>query len=428
MSLRTLYLKDALSVEGRHSLAGRQLYDQFRSLSDDCLLGHIVLPDEVVALISHPNLERNRVADDILPISLIKSLDPNLIYLESGLSGRLQFSMEDREIIKKDQWRIPQSLAEELVANGAVMIIADADYNRLRQDKALYRDAHHFLRASVDYGVGDEDSPVYGLDLITQQREFICKPEKMVVSEWLRPIYENVSQIYVVSPVRLHTNDILATGNVNSTGTLQDDVWVDERDWCVFASVASFGFGYTVFIAGGVSHDGILKRCPDNMKWLTNIGQFLTEDAARERTRTLSHLKSPHVLFLSHRSVDNALVKPIAAQIKQRGIAIWLDKEKLVPSDSLIEEINRGLEQMTHFVLFWSEACTHSPWVKKELNAATAKLIENQLPILVVRLDNAPVPAILADLYRIEGSSMSPSEIGNAIADAVERLAKRNRA
>jgi hypothetical protein len=82
---------------------------------------------------------------------------------------------------------------------------------------------------------------------------------------------------------------------------------------------------------------------------------------------------------------------------------------------------------MTHFVLFWSEACTDSPWVKKELNAATAKLIENQLPILVVRLDNAPVPAILSDLYRIEGSSMSPFEIGNAIGDAVERLAKRNR-
>src|SRR6266702_3084715 len=99
MILRTLYLKGALSVEGRHSLAGRQLYDQFRSLSDDCLLGHIVLPDEVVALLSHPNLERNRVADDILPTSLIKSLDPNLIYLEGGLSGRLQYANKGREIV-----------------------------------------------------------------------------------------------------------------------------------------------------------------------------------------------------------------------------------------------------------------------------------------------------------------------------------------
>src|SRR5260370_373134 len=84
------------------------------------------------------------------------------------------------------------------------------------------------------------------------------------------------------------------------------------------------------------------------------------------------------------------------------------------------------LEQMTHFVLFWSEACVHSDWVKKELSAATAKLIGNQLPIFVVRLDNAPVPAILSDRYSIEGSSMSSSEIGNAIVDAVEGLVKRN--
>jgi len=422
MNLRTLYLKRGWSVSGRHSLAGRQLYDQFRSISSDCLLGVIVLPDQEAANYSHPNLVPIRVTDDVIPVSRVKSLDPNLIYLERGLFADANF--------EKGQWRLPQTFAEELVANGAVMIIADVDYNLLlpRSHKAFYRKASHFLGASVDYGEEEKDSPIYGIDRITGDRSFVSKPERMRVSEWLRPIYSNISEILVENPIRLTGSwyDPLASGDRASTGILQGDVWVEERDSCVFASVANFGFGYTVFITGDVSHDDILTRCPDNVKWLTNIGKFLLEEAARERIRTLSHLKSPHVLFLSHRSVDNVLVMQIAAQIKQRGIAIWLDKEKLIPSDSLIDEINCGLEQMTHFVLFWSEACVHSGWVKKELSAATAKLIGNQLPIFVVRLDNAPVPAILSDRYSIEGSSMSSSEIGNAIVDAVERLVKRN--
>jgi hypothetical protein len=435
MNLRTLYLKTSFSFLGRHSLGGRQLYDQFRSISDDCLLCHMVLPDEEVIKYSSSIYTRTRIKDDILPVSLVKSFDPNLIYVEGGLftESNLDISQENEPShtsFKEGQWKIPRGFVEELVANGAVIIIADVGWNQWSHQKSSYRTASDFFRVWAYYGREDKDRPVYGVDRTTNQREFICKPEKMLVSDWLRPIYDGISEILVVGPIKLIGigNEPLASGNRGSTGTLQDDLWVEEQDYCVFASVVNWGFGYIVFIAGDVSWDSIIKRCSDNLKWLTTIGTFLVEEVKREKMRVGSHLKSPYVLFLSHRSVDDAIVSQIAREIKQRGIGIWLDKEKLIPSDSLIEEINRGLEQMTHFVLFWSEACVDSPWVKKELNAATAKLIESRLPILLVRLDRASVPAILADLYRIEGSGMSAAEIGNAIADAIEHLAKRNQA
>jgi hypothetical protein len=271
-------------------------------------------------------------------------------------------------------------VAEKLVTDGAVIIVADVNTNELRNYKSYYKEAGTFFKAYAKYVADDDPDPVYGADQTSfwyVPTEIICKPEKMVISEWLRPIYAGISEILVSIPVRLERwEDIVASGNAGSTRILYHDCWVDQFDWCPFASVARLGFGYTVFIAGSVSHDVWLKRCPDNVKWLTNLDQFLVEEVSHDRNRAVSHLRSPFVVFLSHRSVDKAVVEQVASEIKRGGIAIWFDKEKLVPSDSLVGEISRGLERMTHFVLFWSKACVGASWVEKELNAATAKLIE----------------------------------------------------
>jgi hypothetical protein len=72
----------------------------------------------------------------------------------------------------------------------------------------------------------------------------------------------------------------------------------------------------------------------------------------------------------------------------------------------LIDEVNAGLETMTHFALFWSQQCVDAPWVKREPNAAVTMLLEKQIPLLVVRLDTTPVPAIIADLLRDRGHGL----------------------
>lgn len=92
----------------------------------------------------------------------------------------------------------------------------------------------------------------------------------------------------------------------------------------------------------------------------------------------------------------------IARAIKRGGVNVWLDEEQLVSSQSLSGEISRALGKMTHFVLFWSARCVGAPWVERELNSAIALLIEKAIPLVIVRLDPTPVPAVVADLFRIE--------------------------
>jgi hypothetical protein len=80
MPLRTLYIQRGLSIIGHSSLAGRQLYDQFRNISEDCLLSYMVVPTEEAFRFSDTLFQ-----NDIISYDLIKRLDLNFIYIEGGL-------------------------------------------------------------------------------------------------------------------------------------------------------------------------------------------------------------------------------------------------------------------------------------------------------------------------------------------------------
>jgi len=250
----------------------------------------------------------------------------------------------------------------------------------------------------------------------------------MVLSEWIRPSYDGIPEILVGLPIRLaFWESIAASCNSDSTGTLQSDIWVDHLDACPFAAVAQVGNGFAVLIAGNVSGDAWLEGCRHNSMWLTNLASLLVREAGTDRARRTSHRRSEYTLFLSHRSVDNNVVSEVAKTIKRGGVNVWLDEEQMVPSQSLVSEINRALGQMTHFVLFWSAHCVNAPWVERELSSAIALLVERKVPLFIVRLDMTPVPPILVDILRIEAFEEEADVTGGRLVDAVERLARRPR-
>jgi hypothetical protein len=378
-------------------------------MSEETLLGYVVYPDDAAARLTNPST-------DIVSLSLLRDFRPNVIYVEGGL-----FTSEG-------EWRIPEDTAAEVCKSGGVLIVADVDRGRMSQHAAQYRQAGRFFRAYARYTDAEEKGPVYGVD----QRRFwggssqiLCDPSKMILSDWLRPIYDGIPGILVGSPVKLTDwDDIVASCNSDTSATLQADEWVDEHDACPFASAVQVGNGFAVLIAGGVSSDVWLQGCPHNPAWLTNLTRFLVAEAAEDRRRRTSHRRSAHTLFLSHRSTDRAIVSAVASAIKRGGVSVWLDEEQLVPSQSLVTEISRALGRMTHFVLFWSSHCVGAPWIERELNAATTFLIDRKVPIFIVRLDTTPVPPILADLFRIEVLGESADTIGVRLVEAIERLAR----
>ena len=78
--------------------------------------------------------------------------------------------------------------------------------------------------------------------------------------------------------------------------------------------------------------------------------------------------------FLSHTSSDKDLVGLVQKKLTQANA--WYDAVDIENGESIPEKINDGLRNATHYVLFWSEKASKSPWVHAELNAAFIRMLQ----------------------------------------------------
>ena len=79
-------------------------------------------------------------------------------------------------------------------------------------------------------------------------------------------------------------------------------------------------------------------------------------------------------VFISYSTTDRALVDPLKDRLKQAGVEVWLDHERLTP-DTLDWQaaIRAGVDQTTHLIYAASEAAAKSRYVVHELEMARGK-------------------------------------------------------
>jgi hypothetical protein len=410
MSLRTLYLQTSSSVDGRAGLAGRQLYDALRLRSEDSLLAHRILPTPIAGA---ANAGQSR---ESLSVECLREFAPNLIYIEGGLFA------DDL-----GAWKIDWPVVEDMVDRGGVLILADCGTRELSRHRQRYEYAASFLRARAQFTI---NGVVYGADRLHSWQDptqILCRTGQMVISDWLRPVYDGVDEILVSQPARLADwQEILVSGNADTTESHEPkgSRKLQQTGPCILGSTARCGFGYVVFIAGEVSADLWVERCPSNARWLANLAEYLQRDAERNHSQARSQICSPFALFLSHRSVNKQFILRVAGAMEENGIGVRLNTDRTMFGNSLVKETHRSLETMTHFVLFWSRACIGAPWVERELAATVDLVVERRIPLVVVRLDFTPLPNVMSDAFRIEAIGFSPQEIARSLADAVQRMAR----
>lgn len=403
-----LYLQHSLSLNGRDAFLGRRLFDAFKEIAEECLLAHCVV-DEL------PDPLDPRLGTDLVSMETVRRLQPNVVYLERGL-----FSAGG-------MWRIDRQLVDELIRGGCVLIAADVDTTRLNEQADLYRSALTLFKTHVAHDSnGDAAALIDDVSNAGSWHEIQCHPAKMMTDDWLKEVYSGIEKIVVGNPAQLSANfaNVLATGDEGTVKVL--DEYGGTLDMGVFAVVYKSGDGYAVLIGGGVSSDVWLRFAPHNTQWLVNIASFLVKTVDTERARK-HHLTSKDTVFLSHRSVNRELVGEVSQALRALAIGTWLDRNEVVAGDAFVDEIKRGLATMTVFALFWSASCVNAEWVAFELEEAVALLKSRGIPILVVRLDETPVPESVSHLHRIEAEGMTSEEIARTIADAIRRRAKRAR-
>jgi hypothetical protein len=125
--------------------------------------------------------------------------------------------------------------------------------------------------------------------------------------------------------------------------------------------------------------------------------------------------------FVSHNIRDKEIAREIAIFLAAENINVWFDEWEIAAGDSIVEKIESGLLDCSHFVILWSINSSKSNWVRRELSSALVQAIsDNRLRVIPIVLDNTPLPPLIADLSYVRyqgGTEHDRAEIIRAIAN-----------
>jgi hypothetical protein len=418
------------AIAGPERIAGKHLYSSMRTSAKRAATAHMIVKDEDF------HGAASSFQEDVVSETEVLSEGFNTIYCEGG--PRSSFSDNGAWLPKIDY-----QLAERFVRQGGIVVYSDVDFNFARKPDDRFCDlTSAWFSESSGY-------PIYFMDKANASSPSLMEVElsavKPRVANWLQSAFEQTKTLVVSNAVQLHSVQFpLLFSTQRTVGTLCQDLWwsapyegVDHLKLCYhpngpqrpdllgpFACVKQLGHGFIVTIAAIVSPDRLAKDENDASLFFCSLIESLKKEVELQKETAGFQRFRGIQLFLSHRSTDKPVVQNVANSLRQYGVRIWFDKDKLIPSDSVGLSINGGLQESTHFVLFWSANCVNAPWVEFELGAAITACVEAKKPILIVTLDETPVPASIAQYLRVNGKQATEG-VGAALREAVERLADR---
>ena len=118
--------------------------------------------------------------------------------------------------------------------------------------------------------------------------------------------------------------------------------------------------------------------------------------------QSVNHV-SPRV-FLSYTREDRDLAKAIATRMRRLGIDTWWDQWEIRAGDSIVQKINDGLGDCTHFIVLLTPRSIDKPWVKAEMDAAFVRKLTNRVKFIPLRCDLPAerLPPLLSGLHSPE--------------------------
>jgi hypothetical protein len=130
-------------------------------------------------------------------------------------------------------------------------------------------------------------------------------------------------------------------------------------------------------------------------------------------------------VFLSHASEDKErFVLRFAAQLRAKGVDVWLDRWEMMPGDSLIDKIfEEGIGKAEAIIVVVSKHSVHKPWVREELNAAVVKRINKGSLLIPVVLDDCEVPVALQSTLYVPVTNLEDVE---AVTDRIRAAVYRH--
>ena len=81
----------------------------------------------------------------------------------------------------------------------------------------------------------------------------------------------------------------------------------------------------------------------------------------------------PRGVFISYSSKDRKFAQRLAQDLSKHEIPVWFDQFSLAPGDSIIGNIEAGIDQMDFLLVVLTPASVDSQWVQEEVHMAMHK-------------------------------------------------------
>lgn len=125
-------------------------------------------------------------------------------------------------------------------------------------------------------------------------------------------------------------------------------------------------------------------------------------------------------VFISYSASDANIVHEICAELRSRGLDIWIDQTEIKPGDEIVEKLNSGLNDAKLFIAFiGSRYFRNGAYTSSEFGAAFHKArATDNWRIITVRLSpQIELPPLVAGRLYIDYTT--PSETADRIVRAV---------
>lgn len=132
-------------------------------------------------------------------------------------------------------------------------------------------------------------------------------------------------------------------------------------------------------------------------------------------------------VFISHATEDkDAIVRPLAAALRQLGLAVWYDEFELRIGDSLRRRIDAGIARSRFGLVVLSHAFFAKSWPQYELDGLVTLSVDGQQVLLPIWHEISKDEVIrqspsLADKVALRTSDYSVEEIAAEIHEVISR-------
>jgi len=129
---------------------------------------------------------------------------------------------------------------------------------------------------------------------------------------------------------------------------------------------------------------------------------------------------SGQYFFVSYSRADTALQRKIVAELRGRGVNVWVDTENLVPGSPAWErEIEKSIRGASGIIVLLSPESNNSEWVRREISF-TEEHDKRIFPVLIHGDESDSVPLRLSSHQRVDlrhNFNRGLDELANALKD-----------